>query len=64
MNFNLKKFCTILAKKQLKLVDVSKASNISCGTISKYKNGKLKPNLRNIGKLAQALNVSVDEIAD
>ncbi len=64
MNFNLRKFCKILAQKQLKLVDVSKESNINCGTISKYKNGKLKPNLRNIGKLAKALNVSIDEIVD
>lgn len=62
MIFNSEKFCIILAKKQLSIREVAKRTNIHESNISKYKTGSQNPNPKSIGKLAEALNVNIDEI--
>jgi len=64
MNFNFKKFCLILAQKQLSLSEIAKESNIDVSNISRYAKGKVNPNPKNIGKLAKALNININELID
>ncbi len=64
MNFNFKKFCTVLAQKQLSFSEVAKKSSIDISNISRYAKGKTKPTPRNIGKLAKALNINISELID
>lgn len=39
-------------------------SNIDESNISRYASGKMKPTLRNIGKIAAGLNVDINELVD
>lgn len=64
MTFNSEKFCRILIEKQLNLEEVSKKTNVSPNSISRYKRGIHKPNLKNLGKLAKGLNVDISELVD
>jgi len=62
MNFSSEKFCLILAEKQLSLSEIARKANISASTISRYKRNKIKPRIKNIGKLAKALNVDIRQL--
>jgi len=64
MTFNAEKFCRILTEKQLNLEEVSKKTNVSPNSISRYKRGIHKPNFKNLGKLAKGLNVDISELVD
>ena len=64
MNFSPEKFCRIIMKKKLSLTEVAEKTNINMSTISRYKNGIHKPNLKNICKLAEGLGVDIDELVD
>lgn len=64
MNFSLKKFCYLLAQKKISLTALSRKSNIAASSLSRYAKGQIKPNPKNIGKLAEALNVNIDELID
>ena len=64
MTFNSEKFCRILTEKQLNIEEVSKKTDVSPNSISRYKRGIHKPNFKNLGKLAKGLEIDIDELVD
>lgn len=53
---------TAIANRGITMVELSKRADISRTTIYRIINKKSKPTLIVIGKLARALNISVDEL--
>lgn len=64
MIFSAEKFCRILTEKQLNIEEVSKKTGVGSNSISRYKRGIHKPGLKNLGKLAKGLEVTIDELVD
>ncbi len=62
MLFNIRKFCAIMAEREITLVELSKLTKIDVGNLSKYKNRQRNPHLKNIGKIAKALEVKIDDL--
>ena len=58
-NGNLK---MLRERRALSLSELALMSNVSRGTINRIENGKQKPSPSTIRKLAQALNVNVEEL--
>lgn len=54
------RFVEILQSTGISAYRVAKDLDISQGTMNQYKNGKTLPNLENVLKIADYLNVSVD----
>lgn len=54
------KFVEMLQSKQIKPYHVSKATGISAGLMSEYKNGIKLPTIENLAKIADYLDCSVD----
>ena len=53
MKFNIYKFCTIIAEKEITLSELSRQTKIDTANLSRYKRGQREPNLKNIGKIAK-----------
>lgn len=56
------KFELQLQKKNVKAYEVSKATGISQGLLSEYKNGKKQPSIPNLQKLAEYFGCPVGEL--
>lgn len=54
------RYCELRDKKGYKNADISKLTGISKATISDWKNGKSKPKVDKLSKIAECLGVSVD----
>lgn len=52
----------LMAKHEMNASDLSKAGNISNSSLCKYIKGTLNPSIKQIGKIANALEVEVEEI--
>jgi len=61
MNSNLKK---LREQRVLSLTDLAQIAGVNRVTINRIKNGKQKPMPRTLRKLAEALQVSVEELRD
>ena len=59
LGLNLKRIRT---KKSISQGDIARELEVSRGFISTIENGKTNPTLATIAKLANAVNVSVDEL--
>jgi transcriptional regulator with XRE-family HTH domain len=59
MNENIK---ALRKRRALSLSDLAQISNVSRVTINRIENGKQKPSPRTIRRLAQALQVQVEEL--
>src|SRR3982074_1324615 len=53
------KIRVIRREKDLSVLDLSNASNISAGMLSKIENGQISPSLSTLQSIASALNVSL-----
>ena len=53
----------ILEKKNIKQADLCRMTDISTALMSKYSTGKVSPTLENAIKIADALNITLDELA-
>lgn len=53
----------ILERKNIKQADLCRMTNISTALMSKYSTGKVSPTLENAIKIADALNITLDELA-
>ena len=62
MKIDVKKLDVLIAHKGLMLKDVAKASDLSEMAFRNIRTGKAVPRLRTIGRIASALNVSVQDI--
>ena len=62
MEFNIQKFCEIMAQQEVTLSKISRLSQIDIGNLSRYKNGKSIPNLKTIGKIAKALEINPTDL--
>lgn len=62
MKFSIQKFCTVMAEKEITLAELSKLTQIDIGNLSRYKNGKCEPSLKNIGKIAKALEIKITDL--
>lgn len=58
----LKGLPSILERKNLKPADLCRLSGLSSGTISNYMSGKRVPSIANAIEIANALDVSLDEL--
>ena len=56
-------FVQLLQEKGISAYKLSRETGISQGLISEYKSGKKLPTLQNFIKIADALGVSLDELA-
>ena len=50
-----------LIPKPMTLTDLSKATGIGQGTISRYENGEITPSNENLAKIADALGLRVEQ---
>lgn len=64
MKFNIYKFCTIMAEKEITLSELSRLTKIDTANLSRYKSGQRNPGLKNIGKIAKALKIDVSDITE
>ena len=64
MKFNIYKFCTIIAEKEITLSELSKRTKIDTANLSSYKRGQRNPGLKNIGKIAKALGIDAADIIE
>ncbi len=64
MKFNIYKFCTIIAEKEITLSELSKRTKIDTANLSRYKRGQRNPGLKNIGKIAKALGIDAADIIE
>lgn len=64
MKFNIYKFCTIIAEKEITLSELSRQTKIDTANLSRYKRGQREPNLKNIGKIAKALGIDAADIIE
>lgn len=55
-------FKEIRLKKGLKQIDIARATGLSKATISLYENGKSKPSINSAYKVANELEVTIDEL--
>lgn len=61
-NMDVKMLKILIAKRQLTITELAKKAGLSADLICKVLAGKRKPNLSTIGKIAEALNVSPEEL--
>ncbi|WP_370830321.1 helix-turn-helix domain-containing protein [Clostridium sp.] len=52
----------IRIKKGITIQELSHLTKLSLASLSMYETGKRVPSIKNIGKIAEALNISVDEL--
>lgn len=52
----------LMAKNEMNASDLAKRGNISNSSLCKYIKGTLNPSIKQIGKIANALGVEVQEI--
>lgn len=64
MKFNIYKFCTIIAEKEITLSELSRQTKIDTANLSRYKRGQREPNLKNIGKIAKALGIDAADLIE
>lgn len=60
MNINIKRISLERANRGLSIIELSKKSGVHRQTISRIEKGMLKPRLDTVGKIAKALDKSVE----
>lgn len=64
MKLNSKKMQNIMAKKELGVCELAKKAGVSTASVSKYAHGLVNPSVKSMGKIANALNIDVEEIIE
>lgn len=64
MRLNIEKLNIAQATKCFSNIELSRNANVGLQTITEIKQGKRKPTLKTIGKLAKALGVDVTELIE
>ncbi len=64
MKIDTKKLKIAMAKQCVCSRELAEKCGLSFSTICSYMNGKKTPNLKNLGKLAKALEVDVETLID
>ena len=62
MKIDIKNFNLAMANSQLSIKELSKLSGISTVTISNIRKQKTLPEPKTVGKIAEALNVKVEDL--
>lgn len=64
MKLNSTKLQNIMAKKELGVCELAKKAGVSTASVSKYTRGLVEPSIKSMGKIANALDVNVEEIIE
>lgn len=64
MNLDVKKLQLIMARKEIGVCELAEKAGMSGAAVSKYTRGLMKPTIKPLGKLANALGVDVTEIIE
>lgn len=64
MRLNRMKLQILMAKREMNASDLAKAGNLSNSSLCKYIKGTLNPSIKQIGKIANALEVDVEQILE
>ena len=64
MKLNSSKLKKIMANKELSVCELAKKASVSTASVSKYTRGLVEPSIKSIGKIANALNIDVEEIIE
>lgn len=62
MILDRKKLQLLMAKQEMNVSDLARKGNVSHSSLYKYIKGTLNPSIKQIGKIANALNVEVEEL--
>lgn len=64
MKLNSSKLKKIMANKELSVCELAKKASVSTASVSKYTRGLEEPSIKSIGKIANALNIDLEEIIE
>ena len=64
MELNAKKLRFIMARKEVGVRELAEKAGISAAAVSRYTRGITKPSIKSLGKIANALDVEVEEIIE
>lgn len=64
IKINIKKIDLLIAKMGMSAKEFSEHAHINETTLCRIRNGKQVPSIKTVGKLANALEVDVEEIID
>lgn len=64
MKIDMKKIDLLMAKKCLSSEQLSKVTGVSQVSIARFRKGTQEPRPKTVGKIAKALNVSVEELIE
>lgn len=64
MKLNSSKLKKIMANKELSVCELAKKASVSTASVSKYTRGLVEPSIKSIGKIANALNIDLEEIIE
>lgn len=64
MKLNSTKLRNIMAKKELGVCELANKAGVSTASVSKYIRGLVAPSIKSMGKIANALDIDVEEIIE
>lgn len=64
MKLDYKKLRLLMAKKEMNVGDLAKASGLTGCSISSFFSGRRNPSTKSLGKLAHGLGVEVEELLE
>ena len=64
MELNAKKLRFIMARKEVGVRELAEKAGISAAAVSRYTRGITQPSIKSLGKIANALDVEVEEIIE